>query len=121
MDMIGSYASTGTVWALGALDGTPGRGVVDALAGDYPELEIGVDEPSDLSDNAVSCTAGIPYLFFWTEDPECYHAACDTSDRIDYDEMVSIARLTGDATWELANSEEDLLATSQTRVDVCGT
>ena len=121
MDMIGSYASTGVVWALGSLDGTPGRSVVDELVGDYPELEIGVGEPSDLSDNAVFCSAGIPYLFFWTEDPECYHAECDTADRVDYDGMIAIARLTGDATWELANTDEDLLNAGQTGVDVCGT
>ncbi len=120
MDMIGSYASTGTVWALGALDRTPGRSIVEALREDYPELDIGVGAPSDLSDNEVFCSEGIPYLFFWTEDPECYHAACDTADRIDHDEMIAIARLTGDTTWELANSGEDLRGAVQSDTNVCG-
>lgn len=76
MDMIGSYAASGVVYALGALDGTLGLEVVERVSEDYPELDVDVGWPSDLSDNATFCERGIPYVFFWTEDEACYHDAC---------------------------------------------
>lgn len=120
LDMIGSYSSTDTVWALGTMAGTPGRTAVDALAADYPELDIGVDEPSDLSDNYEFCTRGVPYVFFWTEDLDCYHETCDTADRVDYANLVEVARLAGDVVAELASTEADLRAGVQVGADVCG-
>jgi len=117
--MIGSYASTEIVYALGSFRGTAGRAAVDAHVADYPELDVGVGEPSDLSDNYEFCTRGVPYVFFWTEDLECYHETCDTADRVDYPELVEIARLTGDVALTLANTTDDLRAAVQGDTNVC--
>ena len=120
MDMIGTYSATDIVYALGALRGTAGRAAVAARRADYPELDVGLDEPSDLSDNYAFCSRGVPYLFFWTEDPDCYHEACDTADRLDYTSLVEIARLTGQVTGDLADSEADLRGAVVTDENVCG-
>jgi hypothetical protein len=120
MDMIGSYASTEVVYALGSFRGTAGRSAVDAHAGAYPELDVGVGEPSDLSDNYAFCSRGVPYLFFWTEDLDCYHERCDTADRVDYGSLVEIARLTGDVANDLANTQNDLRGAVQAGANVCG-
>jgi hypothetical protein len=121
MDMVGSYSSTEIVYALGSFRGTAGRAAVDAHVGDYPELDVGRGEPSDQSDNYEFCSRGVPYLFFWTEDLECYHETCDTADRVDYPNLVEIARLTGEVATELANSADDLRGAVRPDTDVCGT
>lgn len=120
MDMIGSYSASTLVYALGSMAGTPGRTVVDGLSGDYPELDIAVGDWSDQSDSTTFCARGVPYLFFWTEDPDCYHEICDTADRVDYPNLVAIARLTGDTTRALADTEIDLAGAVTAGVDVCG-
>ncbi len=119
MDMIGSYDSTGLVNALGTFGGTQGRAVVDAVAGDYPELDVSVGDSSNSSDNVSFCSRGIGYVFMWTEDLECYHQLCDTADVVDYPHMVQIAELTGDIAGSLANSEDDLRAAVTPDSDVC--
>jgi AcrR family transcriptional regulator len=68
--------------------------LIDALVDDHPSLNIGLGDWSNESDNVTFCRRGVPYLFFWTEDPECYHLACDTEERIDYVHLVEIAALT---------------------------
>lgn len=119
MDMIGTYADTGTVYALGSLAGTEGRAAVAARRAEYPELDVGLGEPSDLSDNEAFCSRGIPYLFFWTEDPDCYHSRCDVPDQLDYPSMVEIARLTGQVAADLADSDADLRGAVAPGTDVC--
>ena len=121
MDMVGSYSSTEIVYALGSFRGTAGRAALDAHVSDYPELDVGLGEPSDQSDNYEFCSRGVPYLFFWTEDLDCYHETCDTADRVDYANLVEIARLTGAVTGELANATDDLRGAVQADTDVCGT
>lgn len=119
MDMIGSYNSTDLVYALGTFRGTAGRDVVDAAMDDYPGLDVGVGDWSDLSDNQTFCARGIGYVFLWTEDLECYHKRCDTADMVDYPHMVQIAELTGDVTTGLANSADDLAGAVTPGRDVC--
>lgn len=108
LDMVGSYSQTDIVYALGTMDGTPGRRAIDALVGDFPSLNIGLGDWSNESDNVTFCRRGVPYLFFWTEDPECYHLDCDTEDRIDYVHLVEIAALTGALVTALGDTEDDL-------------
>ena len=108
LDMVGSYDQTGIVYALGTMAGTPGRRAIDALVDDYPSLNIGLGDWSNESDNVTFCRRGVPYLFFWTEDPECYHMECDTEDRIDYVHLVEIAGLTGALVASLGDTEDDL-------------
>jgi hypothetical protein len=119
MDMIGSYDDTEVVWALGSFPGTAGRDALQDRRRDYPDLDVGLGEPSDLSDNVAFCSAGVPYLFFWTEDLDCYHKACDLPDRLDYGHLVQIANLVGDLTVDLANSDADLRGAVSFGEDVC--
>ncbi len=121
LDMIGTYDQTGTVYALGSMPETYGRAVLDDLVDAYPELDVGLGDPSDLSDNATFCTVGVPYVFFWTDDPDCYHETCDTAERIDYASLASITGLTTDLVGALADTDEDLLITIDADADVCGT
>jgi Zn-dependent M28 family amino/carboxypeptidase len=108
LDMVGSYDQTGLVYALGTMAGTPGRRAINALVDDYPDLDIGLGDWSDLSDHVTFCRRGVPYLFFWTEDPECYHQPCDTEDRIDYRHLVEIADLTAALVSALSDTDDDL-------------
>ncbi len=120
LDMVGTYDQTGTVDALGSMPGTYGRDVLDDLVGAFPELDVGLGDPSDLSDNATFCAEGIPYVFFWTDDPECYHETCDTADRVDYEALLSISGLTGELVAALADTDEDLASAIDAGTDVCG-
>ena len=119
MDMIGTYDQTDRVYALGTMRRTPGRTVVDELLAAYPELDVHVGGWSSLSDNVTFCSRGVPYIFLWTEDPACYHAACDTADRVDYPNLIAIARLAADAVAALADSEEDLAGEVKPGRNVC--
>lgn len=119
MDMIGSYNQTDYVYALGTMRGTPGRRVMDTLVDDYPAIDVGLGDWSDLSDNVTFCARGVPYTFLWTEDPDCYHETCDTEDRIDYAHMLDIVRLGAATTAALADSRDDLGAEVQRGRNVC--
>ncbi len=120
LDMIGSYDSTSTVFALGTMSGTPARAAVDEITAEYPHLDVGVGEASDESDNFEFCSRGVPYVFMWTEDLDCYHETCDTADRIDSENMALIAKFTGDLVTVLADTSDDLRAGVQAGTDVCG-
>lgn len=60
MDMIGTYDQTEVVWALGAFRGTEGAAAVQAEMQAFPDLDVALNEPSDLSDNAAFCEPGSP-------------------------------------------------------------
>lgn len=120
LDMVGTYDQTGTVDALGTMPGTYGREVLDGLVDAFPDLDVGLGDTSDMSDNVTFCAEGVPYVFFWTEDPDCYHEICDTADRIDYDALLSIAGLTSELVAALADTDEDLAGRVDAGTDVCG-
>lgn len=111
MDMVGTYIDSETLYIFGAYSGTPGRDAIKAHKDAYPRLDLSMGEGSTESDNWSFCDRDIPYVFFWTEDPDCYHRRCDTSARIDFDGMTEIVPLIGDVSLELANSSEDLAKT----------
>jgi hypothetical protein len=119
LDMIGSYAASTVLYALGTREGTVGRSVVELLADDHPALDVDLGAWSDQSDNATFCQRGVPYAFFWTEDPDCYHRRCDTPDRVDHAHLVEIAALAGEVVRELADSGEDLRGGVKAGEDVC--
>ncbi|HEY6180553.1 MAG TPA: hypothetical protein VIX73_39195, partial [Kofleriaceae bacterium] len=54
--------------------------------------------------------AGVPYVFFWTPDRRCYHARCDTVERLDTAHLAAIAALAGDLVARLADAPADLAA-----------
>jgi hypothetical protein len=118
LDMIGSYASAGAVHAMGTFRGLPATAIVQALAADRPALHVGLGGRGVGSDHEVFCSAGVPYVFFWTPDRRCYHARCDTTDRLDTAHLAAIAQLAGALVARLADTPLDLAA-SRTRLG-CG-
>ena len=115
MDMIGTYSDEGTVYAMGTFAGTPARTILDGFLGSYTDLGVDLGEPPEVgaSDFYPFCLAGVPYVFFWTDDYTCYHQPCDTADRIDYPHLSQIARVVTDLGVGLADSDLDLAAAGQ--------
>jgi hypothetical protein len=92
---------------------------VRAMAESVGSLDISYGWGSDQSDNVTFCAEGIPYVFFWTEDPDCYHDECDTADRIDYTHLSRIAALAAAVTAEAGSTTTNLLGQVRPGVDVC--
>jgi hypothetical protein len=67
----------------------------------YPSTES--EEFFDRSDQVVFYLAGIPVIFFNTDEHEDYHTPRDTWDQIHYPEMSAIATLAKRMTKDLAN------------------
>jgi Zn-dependent M28 family amino/carboxypeptidase len=110
LDMVGSYDADGVVMALGTFRGLPGRAVVAAAAKTRPGLQVAMGGQGRGSDHEPFCAAGIPYVFFWTPGGRCYHATCDTAERVDVEHMAEIVALAAEVTGELAQTETDLVA-----------
>jgi aminopeptidase YwaD len=86
LDMVGSYSARRRVYAFGHL---PRR----LLRHDRLRIVPG-RAGRDSSDHQPFADLGVPYVFFWTPDPACYHAACDTAERVDLPHLADIAALT---------------------------
>lgn len=110
LDMVGTYDSTKRVKAYGAFPGTHARDLLTAMHADYPGLDLRFAGHSERSDDAPFCAEGIPYVFFFTDDKQCYHRPCDTADRIDYADMSRIATVAAELVHRLADDTEDLAA-----------
>lgn len=110
LDMVGSYASAGAVYAMGTFPGVAATPILKALAGDT-RLHIGLGGRGAGSDHEAFCAAGVPYVFFWTPDRRCYHERCDTIERLDTEHLAQIAALAGALVERLAASPDDLAAT----------
>ena len=114
LDMLGSYNAKHAVYAFGG-----GKlAALAKLAKAHPKLNLGIGGTSDRGDQAGFCEHGIPYVFFWTPDPRCYHEKCDTADKLDYKHLSEIAQIAGDLTLALAGADDDLLK-AKTRT-ACG-
>lgn len=120
LDMIGTYFNDDWVYAFGSFDGTPARDALDDLVADHPDLTVKLGESAvevegeGDSDYDAFCRKGIPYLYFFTEDDECYHRPCDDTDRLDYQHLAAIGQLTAAALLALADSDLDLPAARET-------
>jgi hypothetical protein len=110
LDMVGSYGSAGAVHAMGTFRGLPATAIVQALAAERPALHVGLGGRGVGSDHEAFCSAGVPYVFFWTPDRRCYHARCDTTDRLDTAHLAAIAQLAGALVARLADTPVDLAA-----------
>lgn len=110
LDMLGSYAQAGAVYAMGTFRGLPATAIVRALAAEQPALHVGLGGRGVGSDHEVFCRAGVPYVFFWTPDRRCYHARCDTTDRLDTAHLGAIAELAGALVARLSDTTVDLAA-----------
>lgn len=110
LDMIGSHDARGFVAAMGALPKLASRPILDRLARKFPRISVAAGGRARGSDYEPLCKQGVPYVFFWTPDPKCYHRTCDTANRLDYRAMADIAALAGALTFELANTDRDLAA-----------
>jgi Zn-dependent M28 family amino/carboxypeptidase len=113
LDMVGSYDSKGVVHALGTYPKLPARALVADAARAWPDLRVTRGGHGRGSDHEPFCAAGIPYLFFWTPDGECYHRACDTAEKIDVAHLGQIAALAAEVVWQLADGEADLAASKR--------
>ena len=110
LDMVGSYASAGAVYAMGTFRGLPATAIVRALAAEHPALHVGIGGRGAGSDHEAFCRAGVPYVFFWTPDRRCYHARCDTIDRLDAAHLGAIAAIAGELVARLSDAPGDLAA-----------
>jgi hypothetical protein len=119
LDMIGSYASAGAVYAMGTFRGLPATAIVKALSRAHPALHVGAGGRGVGSDHEAFCKAGVPYVFFWTPDKRCYHARCDTADKLDAAHAAEIAALAGALIERLSDSASDLAA-SRARLGCTG-
>ncbi len=119
LDMVGSYGVERTVYALGSFPGTPARALLEAHAAEHATIHVSLGEPGDESDHVPFCSVGIPHLFLWTPGGSCYHAACDTADRLDYGPMAEIGHLVTDVTRDLASSTSDLASVRRSRQFTC--
>jgi hypothetical protein len=107
LDMVGSYASAGAVYAMGTFPGVAATPILKALLESSP-LHVGLGGRGSGSDHEAFCAAGVPYVFFWTPDRRCYHERCDTVDRLDAEHLAQIAALAGALVEQLAASPDDL-------------
>lgn len=108
LDMIGSYSARKKVHAFGAFAKRPARTVLASLR--HPGLTVSLGGHSTRGDHASFCDLGIPYVFFWTSDPRCYHRRCDVVERVDVRHTAAIASLAGALTATLADGDTDLAA-----------
>jgi len=119
LDMVGSYGSTGAVYAMGTFRGLAGTAIVKALAAEHPALHVGVGGRGTGSDHEAFCKASVPYVFFWTPDKRCYHKRCDTIDQLDAAHLGEIAAFAGALTERLSDSPDNL-AGARTRLGCTG-
>lgn len=119
LDMIGTHDSHGLVAAMGAFKGMPARALLDGLVKKFPKISVASGGIARGSDFAPYCTLGVPYVFFWTPDRDCYHEKCDVADHLDYKHMADIAALATALVDALANTELDLAASRAKKK--CGT
>lgn len=110
LDMIGTHSARGFVAAMGSLPKLASRPLLDKLARKFPKISVAAGGRARGSDYEPLCKQGVPYVFFWTPDPRCYHQTCDTADRLDYRAMADIAALAGALTIEMASTDRDLAA-----------
>ncbi|HEX3764594.1 MAG TPA: M20/M25/M40 family metallo-hydrolase [Kofleriaceae bacterium] len=110
LDMVGSYASAGAVYAMGTFRGLPATAIVRALAAEQPALHVGLGGRGVGSDHEAFCRAGVPYVFFWTPDRRCYHERCDTTAHLDTTHLAAIAQLAGALVTRLSDAPADLAA-----------
>jgi aminopeptidase YwaD len=113
-DEIGRYVAENQVYANGSFPGYPARQILESLLPAHPDLNVVLGSQGSLSDNRPFCDVGIPYIYFYNEDPECYHLPCDTADRIDYPHMAEIAAIMAEIIAGLADSPLDLSAVRDT-------
>ncbi len=106
LDMIGSYASAGAVYAMGTFAGLPATPIMTSLVSERRTLHVGLGGRGEGSDHEAFCAAGIPYVFFWTPDRRCYHAACDTVELLDLRHAAAIAELAGALVERLAAADD---------------
>jgi len=115
-DLIGGHFLPGeenSVYALGSEHSAAVRRVLLARSGASPLktriLGTYVIEPAGplfaRSDYAAYRQKRVPYLFVSTATPWYYHTPYDTPDRLDYEKMASIVRLSRDVVFDMARFE----------------
>ncbi|MFK7931057.1 MAG: M28 family metallopeptidase [Myxococcota bacterium] len=110
LDMVGSLSMRGRLWAFGSHRDTLGRTLIDEATQDWPNGVVRRGFGSRLSDNVAFCERGIPYVFLWTPDPDCYHGACDTFERLDRDGLAAVVQVSVQVVRALGDANDNLAA-----------
>ncbi|HEY8142763.1 MAG TPA: M28 family peptidase [Kofleriaceae bacterium] len=112
LDMLGTYDVADGVDGFGTFAGTPGRAILEEILVDHPGLDValGVASPDDDSDYDPFCEAAIPYVYFETFDPPCWHEACDDVGRMDFAHMSELVHVLHAVVIGLASTDTDLQA-----------
>jgi hypothetical protein len=123
LDMVGTYNRHNQLHIYGTYPGWRSEKIIKDLTTlkgerNFPlNLILGLGD--DESDQVAFCQKGIPFVFFWTEDKECYHKKCDTSDRIDFDSMEHIKSLSREFSLKILHEKESLKNEVQKDKDIC--
>lgn len=104
LDMLGTYDGYRVLYALDAVPGSAVRPLVVAAAADS-RLHVNLNALGSLSDSVNFCDAGVPEVFFFTEDPDCYHETCDRADRLDYGDLSAVGSLVGSVVTSLSRRD----------------
>ncbi len=109
LDMLGTYNGFNVLYALDAVPGSVIRPLVSEAAA-ASRLRVELDDIGSLSDSVNFCEAGVPEVFFFTEDPDCYHEPCDGPDRLDYSDLAAVGDLVEVVVGELLSRDVALAA-----------
>jgi hypothetical protein len=96
--------STGTVQALGATRSQLAASWIGAAAAKHGVTATTTFSAGAGSDHYHFALAGVPYVFFYTPGDPCYHATCDTADKIHYTEYAAITRLAARLMWTVSQA-----------------
>lgn len=102
LDMLGY--STGTVQALGATRSPTAAGWITDAAGKEGLTAQTTFSAGGGSDHYPFAMSGVPYVFFHTPGSPCYHATCDTADKIHYTEYEKITRAVARLVWTVSQA-----------------
>jgi hypothetical protein len=110
LDMVGSYEDNEILYGLGADSSPTMHSILSNVGEGYPDIHMHLDETAEESDFIPFCEAGTPFVFFFTEDLNCYHKACDDVEGINLDALVSMTPMITEFSAAVANTNEDLAA-----------
>lgn len=105
IDMIGD-SSGGKVSALGASRSQLATQWINDAAGKYGVSATPTQSAGSGSDHYHFALSQVPYVFFHTGISACYHATCDTVEKIYYPEYAKITRAIAHFMWTLSQSDQ---------------
>jgi hypothetical protein len=105
LDMIGD--ATGSVKALGASRSSLAKGWITSAAQASGISASSTSSAGGGSDHYHFATNSVPYVFFHTGISACYHATCDTVEKIHYSDFTKITKLVARFMWKLSQDDSN--------------